>query len=621
MNEPDKHSKIFNLDFEIEGPVRNRLFRVARKPLEKVLSFNGLNNLYYDALEYETDQPFYDKLLERMNVNYHITERDLERIPGKGKIVVVANHPFGGIEGIILASLLRSARPDSKILANYLLERIPELRECFFFVDPFGGREAARANLATMKKSIEWLRDDHVLGIFPAGEVAHFSMSKRKIVESPWSETVAGIVRKTGASVLPIYFDGTNGPFFQMLGMIHPRLRTAMLPNELLNKKDRDIDICIGKVISFSKLNSFESDKEMTSYLRQRTFMLQNRSGEDASEDTSISVGVSETHVEPIIDAVPLEDLEEELSSLAPTQLLLKSGEFEVYHAVKKQVPNMIREIGRLREVTFRGTHEGTGRAIDLDSFDEYYVHLFVWNTEKRELVGAYRIGRTDNIIKRYGKKGLYTTTLFNIKSTLFDQINPALEMGRSFIRPEYQRSFAPLMLLWKGIGHYVVKYPKYKVLFGPVSISSEYHSMSRHLMVSFLKLHNYLPDMARMVRPKTPYRGRRMKGIDTKNRTMIRSLEDVSELVSEFEGDNKGVPILLKQYLKLGGKLLGFNVDPDFSDVLDGLILVDLTKTDPKILKRYMDDKGLQSFLAYHGKGNGNGVKSGDKEKTGTSA
>ncbi len=602
MSESEKPAKIFNLDLELEGAVRKKLFRVARKPLERLLSFHGLNNLYNEALHYQTDLAFYDKLLDRMNVSYHISERDLSRIPKEGRIIVVANHPFGGLEGIILASILRSAREDSKILANYLLECIPELRDVFFFVDPFGGSASARANLSSMKKSIQWLRDEHMLGIFPAGEVAHFSLKKRKVVESEWAASVATLIRKSEAPVLPIYFDGVNGTFFQMMGMLHPRLRTAMLPKELINKKGREIDICIGKVIGYNKLKSFESDGEMISYLRERTFMLQNRSGEDAtSTDAPVSFNVTGETMEPIVDPVPPEEIEKEICNLPPSQKLLESGEFDIYHAVKKQTPKLIHEIGRLREVTFRGTLEGTGKSIDLDPFDEYYVHLFVWNREKKEIVGSYRIGRTDNIIKRFGKRGLYTTTLFNIKSTLFDQINPALEMGRSFVRPEYQRSFAPLLLLWKGIGHYVVKYPKYKVLFGPVSISSEYHSMSRHLMVSFLKLHNYLPDMARMVKPKTPYRGRRVKGMDPKYRTMIRSLEDVSELISEFESDNKGVPILLKQYLKLGGKLLGFNVDPDFSDVLDGLILVDLTKTDPTILKRYMGDEGLAGFKEYH--------------------
>ncbi|MEX0680011.1 MAG: GNAT family N-acyltransferase [Balneolales bacterium] len=604
MRELGKNPKIFNLDFEIKGAVRRKLFQVAKKPLESILSIDGLNKLYSDTVDYNTSQAFYDKLLERMNVNYHISERDMEKIPKEGKVIVVANHPFGGIEGVVLASILRSVRSDSKIMANYILERIPELREVFFFVNPFGGENAAKANLSSLKKAIKWVHNEHMLGVFPAGEVAHFSISKRKIVEPQWDDSVAGLIRKTEASVLPVYFDGFNGILFQLIGLVHPRLRTAMLPKEMLNKQDRDIDICIGKLINFSKLKLFESDKEMIHYLRQRTFMLQNRSGEvDTTTNTSISIQVTGEVMEPVIDPIPVEVLEEEVAGLAASQCLFRNGEFEVYHAMKKQVPNVLQEIGRLREVTFRGTYEGTGRSVDLDAYDEYYVHLFVWNREKKELVGAYRIGRTDNLIKRFGKKGLYTTTLFNIKSTLFDQINPALEMGRSFVRSEYQRSFAPLLLLWKGIGHYVVKYPKYKVLFGPVSISSEYHSMSRHLMVTFLKLHNYLPHMARMVRPKTPYRGNRMKGIDTKNRTMIRSLEEVSELISEFESDDKGVPILLKQYLKLGGKLLGFNIDPEFSDVLDGLILVDLTKTNPKILKRYMGEDGLESFLKFQEK------------------
>ncbi|MDI6400524.1 GNAT family N-acyltransferase [Balneolaceae bacterium ANBcel3] len=593
-------AKIFTFDKEIEQSGNRLLFRLAQRPLERILAFKRLNRLYNDALEYETDQAYYDRLLDRMNISYLISDQDLQRIPKDGRLVVVANHPFGGIEGVMLASLLRSVRKDSKIMANYMLEKIPELREVFFFVDPFGGAASARANIATIKKSLEWLNNDHLLGVFPAGEVAHFSKKKQRIVEPQWSESIASLIRRTNAPVLPVYFSGHNRFLFQMVGAIHPRLRTMMLPREFLNKQDKDFEVRIGNIITPKKITSIEDNKELANFLRQRTIMLQNRSSEDAR---TVQVPVASAAQEDIIDPVPVDELKGEIDSLAKSQCLLQSGEFEVYHAVKKQVPLITREIGRLREVTFRGTNEGTGKAIDLDRFDEYYVHLFVWNREKEELVGAYRIGRTDNLIKRFGKRGLYTTTLFRIRSAFFDKISPALEMGRSFIRPEYQRSFAPLMLLWKGIGHYVVKYPDYKILFGPVSISSDYSSLSRHLIVTFLKLNNYLPDMARMVRPKMPYKGHRVRGMDTRNKNVIRSLEDVSDLMTEFEGEKKSVPILLKQYLKLGGKLLGFNVDPDFSDVLDGLILVDLTKTDPKILKRYMGDEGIAFFTDYHAK------------------
>lgn len=603
MSVAGQSKKIFKLDFHVEGTIRRKLFYFLRKPLEKILFFRSLNKIYQKTVLDESDGAFYDKLIRYMNVNYRVSERDKARIPRNGKVIVVANHPFGGIEGIILASLMRGARNDSKILANYILERIPELREVFFFVNPFGTRKAIRYNLSSMKKSLEWVKDGHALGIFPAGEVAHFSLGKRKIMESAWDKSVAGLIRKTEAPVLPVYFDGFNGPLFHMLGLIHPRLRTMLLPKEFVNKQNKNIDICIGNLIQYNKLNSFESDKEMMTYLKQRTFMLQNRTGEDDDQDPANLPSSSDEKMEPVISPMPSEVIAKEVDSINQTQQLVKNKEFEVYYANQSQIPVILQEIGRLREITFRGANEGTGKSIDLDDFDNHYDHLFVWNREKKEVIGAYRIGRTDQIIRDHGKKGVYTTTLFNIKSSFFNEINPALEMGRSFVRPEYQRSFAPLLLLWRGIGEYVVKYPDYKILFGPVSISSEYHSMSRHLMVTFLKMHNYLPEMARFIRPVTPYRGRRMKGIDPKNRTMISSIEDVSELVSEFERDKKGVPILLKQYLKLGGKLLGFNVDPDFSDVLDGLILVDLTKADTRILKRYMGDEGVVSFLEHHKK------------------
>ncbi len=597
--------KIFNLDINIEDPLRRKMFGMVKGPLERLFLLPQLNDIYSSAKEItdnDQDCEFANAVLESLNLKYEISEDDIERIPKEGPLVVVANHPYGGIEGILLASILKSVRPDVKIMANYLLERIPEMRDLFFFVDPFGGADAKRANLAAMRNSINWVDDGKVLGVFPAGEVAHLKLKNRTVTDPEWNTSIARIVRRTEAPVQPIYFDGFNGAIFQIMGLIHPRLRTAMLPKELLNKRDKKIDIRIGKPIPYSKFKDTDNDKELTEYLRQRTYVLANHTRSSANgQKASVSVNIEEENMRPVVEPRPTEEIAAEVQDLPKSQMLLENNEYQVFHASPKQIPNVMHEIGRLREITFRDTSEGTGEEIDLDEFDQRYVHLFLWNNEKKELVGAYRLGRTDNIIKRYGKKGLYTTTLFNIKSNFFEQINPALEMGRSFIRKEYQRSFSPLMLIWKGIGHYVVKYPQYKILFGPVSVSKEYHSFSRHLMVQFLKIHNYLPDMAKMVKAKTPFRSKRLKGIDPKNQAAINGIEDVSEIISEFESDEKGVPILLKQYLKLGGKILGFNLDPDFGDVLDGLILVDLTKTEPKILKRYMGDEGLEKFLEYH--------------------
>ena len=601
----NSQEKIFNLDIGFESPFRQKMFGLVKPSLERVFRMPGLNDVYNSAKNNQQDnQLFTDAILNYLNLKYRISDEDIKRIPKEGRVVVVANHPFGGIEGIIMGSILQNVRPDVKIMANYLLERIPEMRDLFFFVDPFETKEAIRANVQTVRKSIDWVAEGKMLGIFPAGEVAHLNLKNRTVTDPEWHTTVARIVRRTESPVQPIYFDGMNGAIFQIMGLIHPRFRTAMLPKELLNKRDKTIDIRVGKTIPFARLKECTDDQQLTDYLRQRTYVLANHKDDSrSSEKSTISVNHDKEEAKPVVDPIPPEEVEAEIQALPEGNRLLHKDEFEVYHADPEQVPNVLHEIGRLREVTFRETSEGTGDEIDLDDFDRRYVHLFLWNKEKKELVGAYRLGHTDHIIQKYGQKGLYTTTLFNIKPTFFEQINPALEMGRSFIRKEYQRSFSPLLLIWKGIGEYVVKYPQYKILFGPVSVSKEYRSFSRHLMVAFLKIHNYMPDMAKMVKAKTPFRAKRLKGIDPKDQSVIKGIEDVSDIISEFEDDEKGVPILLKQYLKLGGKILGFNIDPDFGDVLDGLILVDLTKTEPKILQRYMGSDGVKQFLQYHRK------------------
>jgi putative hemolysin len=608
MSSKGHQKKIFKLDVDFDSRVSKTLFRLVKRPLESILSMGELNKTYWNVPKGDTgdERHFSIKLLESMNVRYEITDKDIQKIPVTGKLVVVANHPFGGIEGVIMGAILKAVRPDTRIMANFLLERIPELRDVFIFVNPFGSKSAVRANINSMKFTLEHLKNDGVLGVFPAGEVAHMKWKNREITDPEWSENIARIIRKSEAPVLPMFFNGFNGMIFQLAGLIHPRLRTMMLPREFVNKVDNEIEIRIGKLIPYSKIKSFESDAEVINYLRQRTMLLKNRDENEKNEKdetrNSISISMKKEDYAPLIDPVDSEKLEEEIVNLPARQKLLESGEYDVFYSNWSQIPNIMREIGRLREISFRGTDEGTGKELDLDWYDEHYMHLFIWNRERRELVGAYRLGRTDNILKKFGAEGLYTTTLFKMKKSLLDEISPALEMGRSFIRPEYQRSFAPLLLLWKGIGHYVHRYPKYKLLFGPVSISNDYETSSRQLMVTFLKIHNFMPELAKKVKPVTPFKPKRKYTMESTGKDpVLLDIDDVSEMISEIEEDKKGVPILLKQYLKLGGKLLGFNVDPSFADALDGLILVDLTKTDPKILSRYMPKDGIDEFLDFH--------------------
>src|SRR5262245_18602206 len=304
----------------------------------------------------------------------------------------------------------------------------------------------------------------------------------------------------------------------------------------------------------------------------------------------------------PVAPAIPQTLLKAEVEALPSEQRLVESGQFVVQYARAQQIPWCLQEIGRLRELTFRDAGEGTSKASDIDLFDSYYLHLFLWDREAGAIVGAYRMGLADEILARYGKRGLYTQSLFRYGPRLLQTLNPAIELGRSFVRAEYQRSFSPLLLLWRGIGRFILRSPRYAVLFGPVSISNSYAPISRQLMVDYLRANNSEARLARHVKPRRPFRVQRSKGRNEVEIADLKDIEQLSRVIARIEHDNKGVPILLKQYLKLGGRLLGFNADDQFSDALDGLVVVDLRASEPRVLARYMGEEGAAAFFAHHG-------------------
>jgi putative hemolysin len=554
-------------------------------------------------------ESYYCALLRVLGVQWSISDLDLDRIPKAGACLLVANHPFGMIEGTVLGALLEGVRPDVRIMANSLMGHFPKVAEKCILVDPFGGEGARQSNRKSMREAFEWLRRDGLLVVFPAGEVASFDAGKRIVTDPPWNTGIVRMATRVKAPVVPVFFDGSNGLGFQVAGMVHPRLRTVLLTREFLNKSGKTLVLRVGNLVRPKKLESFASDVERTDYLRRKTFVLANRQ-EPKQPPPFLCVPLRERfgkawpkeELAPIVAATDPEQMEREIHGLDPAALLDQQGDNQVYIVAANRIPNVVREIGRLREITFRQTGEGTGKSIDLDEFDTYYLHLFIWNRAARGVVGAYRLGQSDRILQNFGIKGFYTATLFSYHRAFIEQVNPALEMGRSFVRAEYQRSYAPLLLLWRGIGVYARQNPQYKMLFGPVSISNDYHPNSRELMVSFLKQYCRAEDLEHFVRARSPFRTRPMhRRENVLDSGMAWDIEELSTFIADIETDQKGVPVLLKQYLKLGGKLLGFNIDSHFSKALDGLIVVDLVKTDPRLLDRYMGKAGAAAFLAYH--------------------
>ena len=544
-----------------------------------------------------------ESLLAEMRIELRVHSNDRARIPAGGPVVVVANHPYGVLDGALLTVLLTQVRPDVKILTNHVLGDIPELQRKCIFVDPFHTDRSIESNRMAMREALAWLEHGGMLAIFPAGEVSQWHMPVAQIADPEWNDTAVRLIRRTKATALPVYFCGHNGVGFQLLGMIHPKLRTAFLLQEFLRQEGKTVEVRVGSPVPADAINAVRSDREAMEYLRWRTYLLARRRKSETPWPVALRSKLASTIQEPVAAPVGEDLLAQEVQKLSEERCLTENADFSVHLGIADEIPQTLLEIGRLRELTFRRAGEGTGKSRDLDSFDDYYWHVLLWNKTKRELVGAYRAGNTAEILAKRGTAGLYTSTLFRYDERLFQKLGPALELGRSFVRPEYQRQYAPLLLLWKGIARLIAMRPETPILFGAVSISNEYNEASREMIYRYFQSRMEDEELAGLIEPRRPFRLSLLRRWDC--RAMghaLRDLDELSEPITDVEADGKGLPILLRQYAKIGGRLLGFNVDRKFSNVLDGLVVVDLRQTDPSVLERYMGREAAQRFRRIHG-------------------
>ena len=598
--------KFINLQDSIDHQASRMLYKAIQKPAERILAIDRLNSLYDIFLQkMDMDIPraaVFDTALDLLDVQYDAKPHELEQIPNQGPLIVVANHPFGAIEGVIAGSLLLKIRTDVRILGNYLLNRVVGIRDYIIAVDPFESAGITTANVKGLKQCLNWLKQGNALVTFPAGEVASYRPAKWCVVEPAWASHIGALVRLSKATVLPLYFPGRNSTFFMLMGLLHPRFRTAMLIRELIKKTGNRLTVYIGGPMSWQSLSRYSTDEELTECLRLKTEILKIRDQKHPFKTQRLKDrGTQKPFLKPLIDPIPISLIKKEIKHLPKDQQLLKRGDFRVYVAHSTQIPYLMNEIGRLREFTYRDVGEGTGQSLDIDRFDDYYLQLFLWNQATSELIGAYRLGLVDQIIRAKGQKGLYTNALFRFAPGFMDHLDGAIELGRSFVRPEYQRKFNSLILIWRGIGEFIRRNPRYRILFGPVSISSDYHAVSKTLLVKFLKEKKFNYGLSTFVSARRPFRSPWIYHLDkTLMQANIRDVEDISFIISEIENDGKGIPVLLKHYLKLNGKLLSFNVDKKFSGVVDGLLYVDLRETDPKILNRFI---GTQKPSNIHSK------------------
>ncbi|MBS4041430.1 MAG: lysophospholipid acyltransferase family protein [Flavobacteriales bacterium] len=558
--------------------------------LMKLLRISALND-FYNRNKHLKDVDFLNAILDEFNIKFEIPEEDFKRLPKDGAYITISNHPLGGIDGILLLKLMLERVPDYKIIANFLLHRIEPMKPYIMPVNPFENHKSAKSSVVGIKETLRHLADGKPLGIFPAGEVSTYKDGKI-IVDKPWEEGAIKLIKKANVPVVPIYFHAKNSRFFYLLSKLNDTLRTAKLPSELFSQKRRVIKVRIGKPISVAEQNELENIDQYCEFLRKKTYMLSNA----FVKGNSLLIGPNFKLPKPpkeIAKPANQDKIIAEVESLKQGDYrLLKSKNYEVYLAKADKIPNILHELGRLREITFRAVGEGTNESLDLDSFDQYYHHMFLWDDDAQVIAGAYRMGLGSEIYKEHGINGFYLNDLFRFEPELYDFMSQSIEMGRAFIIGEYQQKPMPLFLLWKGIVHTTLRYPEHKYLIGGVSISNQFSEFSKSLMIEFMRSHYFDAYIAQYVRPKQEYKVK-LKDED-KDFVLNETSSDLNKfdkIIDEVEPGALRLPVLIKKYIKQNARVVAFNVDPLFNNAVDGLMYIKISDLPESTVKPVMEE------------------------------
>lgn len=552
--------------------------------LMRATKINELNQLYHKA-EKSNHLSFIESVFQYLDFNFLIQEKEFNSIPKNGPFITISNHPLGALDGLMLIYLISQIRPDFKVMGNFLLKQIQPIEDSLIAVNPFESKAELYQNYKGIKLAREHISNGGGLGLFPAGEVSTIHKVNGKVKDKAWSPSILKFIKQAEVPIVPIYFDGKNSPLFHFLGWINPQLRTASLAREIFSKRHCELNVRIGQAIDISSQKEYGELKSFGKFLRAKTYSLQHAI---QSETTPFQKFKFLKKNEPIALAINPEILASEINTIFD-KLLFSQANFEVYLAKEKDIPHVIKEIGRLREITFRAVGEGTLKSRDNDLYDSYYEHLFIWDKEAQKLAGAYRLCNGKKNINERGKKGLYIHSLFKIKDDFIPILNQSIEMGRSFIVKDYQRKRLPLFLLWKGIMFTINQSKNVRYLIGPVSISNQYTLLSRQMIVEFIRRDYYDHGFAKYIKARKKFK---FKGIKEDCEVLVShskaDFKKIDQIISDCEPNHLQLPILVKKYLMKNAKIIGFNLDPKFNNALDGLIILDLNDIPERIKSTY---------------------------------
>ncbi|NOX76575.1 MAG: lysophospholipid acyltransferase family protein [Gammaproteobacteria bacterium] len=566
------------------GPILDRVLRIS--VLDALYRRHRLRNL--------PPFEFSSQALRALNISAcpSSARQVLDQVPTDGATLVVCNHPYGGIEALILADVLQTVRTDVKFLANTALRVFPEFQPLMIATNPL---VVTQKNLRSIRQCEAHLSSGGLLVVFPAGRVSSYQKNTNRITDSDWNRIVGHLAQRSQACLLPLFFHGSNSRLFHSLGRLWDRSKLLMLPREFLKLRGRTIQFDMGRPLA-ARTWSHLNVAKLTRFARVMTYLQATDIAVNAEEKTQAKTAPQLEALAPLGNR---QHIVRELDALPDEQQLLNFKQFSVFYATASQIPVLMLDIARERERVFRAYDEGSGQARDGDEFDKTYTQLFVWDHHEQSLVGAYRLGKTDVLLQQNGRSGLYLSKMFQFddsfhQNTHQNNAQASLELGRSFVTPEHQNSFHALYLLWKGIGHFLVKHPHYRRLYGTVSLSRQYDDRAVAVMCDAL------------ITPTEHVRPRHPLPLTLNNEWRDYCADNgrpdfktLSAFVRGLDAGGKDIPILLKHYHKLGATFHCVGIDRNFNDTPGLLLSIDMTMLKPKVMTTYFG-AGSAAYLAH---------------------
>ncbi|MEM7069846.1 MAG: lysophospholipid acyltransferase family protein [Pseudomonadota bacterium] len=571
------------------------------RAVEKLVGIDRCNKLLEDlGPDWPDTNSMVDIMFDRLDIKYQIKNAEvLEELDDRPK-VFVANHPYGLPDAFALFQILTRYRPNIRLFANKILEATQLDDERLLYVDPFSAPQSRNLTRKSMAHALRHVREGGDLALFPGRICSHLKTSDWTISDSAWTDQVRKFVDAGGGDLVPLYITGRNSMLFNFSGLIHPRIRTYLLVREFL-RGGHDFTFTIGDPVSADQLQKVSRSMSVGNFARSLVYSLKTgastvpdlphliepelRNAQETSRVVRTPTAIRGAHVRKLLDR---------------NEILVKQNGYTIYQSGPKSGADILDIICEVRFQAYASETNVSDPSELRDHYDEFYHHLVLWDDEKEAVAGVYRYTLPGLTQRAPTAENLVTSSIFDL-SPEFQKILPkAMELGRAAILPEYQKSFSPLMLLWRGFLEIPYRDKEIKYLFGPVTMGQNFNPLSRELLRRYIMNHCGDDVMKGHVSP------RKALAFDIPREVEIEKLANacgsfaqLGNLINGIEGGKRSLPVLFRHYANSGCKFVGFGEWRELDNATAGLTLLDLKDSSKSFIQRYFGKEGAEEFYA----------------------